>query len=70
MRDGEKVCQYVRSNLVQEKIGIHGESLGGMVASYIAKKCKVDFVFSDRTFASLADVAYWTFGGKFVKTLF
>eukprot|EP00347_Sterkiella_histriomuscorum_P002157 403369253 len=70
MKDGEKVCQYVRSNLVSGKIGVHGESLGGSVASYIAKKCKVDFVFSDRTFASLVDVAYWTFGGKFIQTLF
>ena len=49
---------------------MHGESLGGCVASYIAKKCKVDFVFVDRTFSSLVDVAYWTFGGRVVGTLF
>lgn len=70
MKDGEKVYQYVRSNLVQGKLGVHGESLGGCAASYIARKCKVDFVFVDRTFASLVDVAYWTFGGRAVGILF
>ena len=64
MKDGEKVCQYVKSNLDSWKIGVHGESLGGCVASYIAKKCNVDFVFVDRTFAYLPDCAYWMFGGK------
>ncbi|CDW73862.1 UNKNOWN [Stylonychia lemnae] len=70
MRDGEKVCQYVRSNLISGKLAIHGESLGGCVASYIAKKCKVDFVFVDRTFASMSDIAFWTFGGRIACTLF
>lgn len=70
MKDGEKVCHYVKSNLAQGKLGVHGESLGGCVASYIAKKCKVDFVFVDRTFASLTDVVYWSFRGKLVKWVF
>lgn len=54
----------MKSNLVAGKIGIHGESLGGSVASYIASKCHVDFVFSDRTFSSLTDVAKWGFGDR------
>ena len=37
-RDGEYVMQYVQSNLVRGKVGIHGESMGGCVASYIAAK--------------------------------
>lgn len=37
MKDGEKVFQYVKSKLITGKIGVHGESLGGCVASYIAK---------------------------------
>jgi hypothetical protein len=37
MKDGEKVFQYVKSNLISGKLGVHGESLGGSVASYIAK---------------------------------
>jgi hypothetical protein len=60
----------VKSKFVIGKIGVHGESLGGCVASYIAKKCNVDFVFIDRTFSSLTDVAYWTFGGKFMEVVF
>jgi predicted alpha/beta-fold hydrolase len=70
MKDGEKVYQYLKSNMVTGKIGIHGESLGGCVASYVAKKNLVDFVFSDRTFSSLADMAQYSFGGKLTKFLF
>ena len=70
MKDGEKVFQYVKSNIVMGKIGVHGESMGGCVASFIAKKCNVDFVFVDRTFSSLVDVAYWTIGGKVVANIF
>jgi len=58
------VLQYVRSNFVTGKIGVHGQSIGGMVSLYVAKKCKVDFVFSDRTFASLDRMAYWLAGKK------
>lgn len=60
----------MKSNLVTGKIGVHGESLGGSVASFIARKCNVDFVFVDRTFASLPAVAYWTFGGRIVDIIF
>jgi hypothetical protein len=59
----------VKSNFVNGKIGIHGESLGGCVASYVAKKCEVDFVFSDRTFSSVLDIAHWGFGGKVASFL-
>ena len=40
------------------------------MAAYIAKKCKVDFVFVDRTFSSLYDVAYYSFGGPFLAWVF
>jgi hypothetical protein len=70
MKDGEKVYQYVKSNLVTGKIGIHGESLGGCVAPYVAKKCQVDFLFSDRTFASVVDIAHWGFGGQVASLIF
>ena len=55
--------------MVTGKIGIHGESLGGCVASYIAKRNKVDFIFADRTFASVLDVAQYRFGGPVVRYL-
>jgi alpha/beta superfamily hydrolase len=58
-RDGEYVVQYVRSNYAQGKLGIHGTSLGGSVASYAASKCVVDYVLIDRTFSSLPEIAYW-----------
>ena len=70
MRDGEKVFQYVKSNLVTGKVGIHGESLGGCVSSYVAKKCQVDFIFSDRTFSQLSHIAHWGFGGKHATFIF
>lgn len=54
------------------KIMVHGESLGGMAASYVAMKSNsgmiwarnipVDFAFIDRTYASLDNVAYWSAG--------
>lgn len=46
-----------------EKIGVHGESLGGMVASHLGRYTNVDFVFADRTFSSLYKVAH-TIAGK------
>ena len=51
---------------------VHGESLGGMIASYVTMKSNtgmiggrnthVDFAYIDRTFASLDNVAYWSSG--------
>jgi hypothetical protein len=38
-------------------LGVHGESLGGMIAVHLAKAKKVDFLFADRTFSSLSEVA-------------
>lgn len=36
----------------------------------MARKCQVDFVFTDRTFASLVDVTKWGFGGRIVSLFF
>lgn len=38
-------------------MGIHGESLGGMIACHLAKSKAVDYLFADRTFCSLSEVA-------------
>lgn len=38
-------------------LGIHGESLGGMVACHIARTKNVNYLFADRTFSSLSEVA-------------
>ena len=52
-QDGEHVTKYVKSSLVTGKVGVHGVSLGGSVASYIATKVQLDFLFVDRSFQSL-----------------
>lgn len=41
MEDGEDVVDFLRKNLSNGKVGVHGESLGGMVASHLAKKCNL-----------------------------
>ena len=45
-----------------KKLGLHGESLGGMVASHIAANKNIDFIFVDRTFTSLYKVARHSYG--------
>lgn len=56
------MIHYIKSELKPSKIGIHGESLGGSVACFLAKKCGLDFLFADRTFSSLAETGYFRFG--------
>ena len=48
--DGLAVVKHVKQNMVTGKVGVHGVSLGGSVASYIAANVKVDFLFCDRSF--------------------
>jgi triacylglycerol esterase/lipase EstA (alpha/beta hydrolase family) len=64
------VLQYVKSNLVTNKVAVHGESMGGSVACYIASKNQLDFAFINRTFSSISHVAFWGIGGKFASRLF
>jgi len=35
------------------KIGVHGISVGGLVATYLGRTGLVDFMFIDRSFSSL-----------------
>ena len=83
MKDAEVVLEYAKekyiqhsdgfmnkkgANKVKVKVIVHGESMGGMAAAYVAmksnmnKELPVDFAFIDRTFASLDNVAYWSSG--------
>ena len=64
------MLQFVQSNLVSGKVAIHGESMGGCVASYVASLANLHFAFINRTFGSLSDIAYWGFGGKIGSSLF
>ena len=50
---------YLRKERGCEKLGVHGESLGGMIAAHVGKTCYVDFLFADRTFSSLGAVAWY-----------
>jgi hypothetical protein len=57
-QDAETVALYVRQRVGQNaKIGVHGRSIGGVVASHLARKGLVNFLFADRTFMSLNEVA-------------
>ena len=81
MKDAEIVLEYAIENFIiskanlskqeiKSKIMVHGESLGGMVASYVTMKSNsnfnknipVDFAFINRTYASLDNVSYWASG--------
>ena len=58
-RDGEILVDYMRDIMNIKKIGVHGASIGGMVANHIARKKGIDLLVADRTFSSLSNVAYY-----------
>jgi hypothetical protein len=43
-------------------MGVHGLSMGGMIASHLARKGLVDFLFADRTFSALDEVPVYSMG--------
>jgi len=61
-KDGEIVLDYLKRIRKVQKIGIHGESFGGCIAAHLANKSTVEFVFLDRCFSSLNDMALYSFG--------
>jgi hypothetical protein len=61
-KDAEVIVKYLKQSRGVSKLGVHGESLGGCIASHVANTCKLDFVFADRSLTSLADVAKYNFG--------
>eukprot|EP00612_Vaucheria_litorea_P006047 CAMPEP_0171465922 /NCGR_PEP_ID=MMETSP0945-20130129/8867_1 /TAXON_ID=109269 /ORGANISM="Vaucheria litorea, Strain CCMP2940" /LENGTH=616 /DNA_ID=CAMNT_0011993747 /DNA_START=566 /DNA_END=2413 /DNA_ORIENTATION=+ len=71
--DAEEIVAYLRESEKMEYIGIHGESIGGMVASSVAHKAQVDLAILDRTFSSLPAAAQrllgpWTDFGLWLVT--
>lgn len=62
LRHGEAIITFLREVKKAKIIGVHGESLGGCVATHLANKCKLNFLFADRTFSSLSSAAYYNFG--------
>ena len=61
-KDGLAVMNYLRRERRVGRLGVHGESLGGCIATYLASHAQADFLFADRTFASLSQVAMYNFG--------
>ncbi len=56
-RDALLVAQYLRRERNPSALIVHGESIGGMAACYVASRCPVEGLVCDRTFASLDSVA-------------
>ncbi len=50
-----------------KKIGVHGESLGGIVTTHIARAKNIDYMCADRTFTSLSKVVEISFGKNLAK---
>jgi len=61
-RDGELIVDYLRQELGAKKIGIHGESMGGLVATHVAKAKNLDYLCASRNFSELSKVAELTYG--------
>ena len=62
LRNGEAIISYLRTAKNAKILGVHGESLGGCIATYLATKCSLNFLFADRTFSSLSEAALHNFG--------
>lgn len=60
--DAEEVVQYLRTIKGVKKLIIHGESLGGTVATHVAHKCGCEFLFVDRTFCDFVLLVKVSFG--------
>jgi alpha/beta superfamily hydrolase len=60
--DGEVLVRYLRKERGVKILGIHGESIGGFFATQLALRCNLDFLFCDRSFASINEICYYDFG--------
>ncbi|DBA05262.1 TPA: hypothetical protein N0F65_007424 [Lagenidium giganteum] len=62
--DALAIVNYLRDQRGLKQIGVHGESIGGIVATYLANHCKdISVLVADRTFASLPALAQRLVGG-------
>lgn len=52
--DGECIVRFLWNELkLQGKLGVYGRSLGGIVATHLAKVMDIDLVIADWTLANL-----------------
>ena len=63
--DGKRLVQYARDVKGFQKIILHGESLGGAIATNIAASTNVDLLIADRTFSNVFDV-FASYAGAFI----
>lgn len=68
--DGDAIVEFLKKRGVTQ-IGIHGRSIGGICACYVAHRHPdvIKVLVADRTFSSLGRVAKFTFGNWAVKGL-
>mmetsp|Transcript_5512 Transcript_5512/g.5241 ORF Transcript_5512/g.5241 Transcript_5512/m.5241 type:complete len:155 (+) Transcript_5512:105-569(+) len=65
--DAELIVEYLRNERgTTQKLGVHGQSLGGPVAAYLGRNCNMDFLFVDRSFSEIDRVVETSYG-KFLK---
>jgi hypothetical protein len=61
--DSEIIAAYAKSRTPSEsKMGAHGLSMGGMIATHLARRGLIDFLFVDRTFYDLQEVPVYSMG--------
>lgn len=66
-QDGELIVDFLRKEYKAQKIGVHGQSLGGLLACHLASKCNLDFLCADRTFSSFSNIVNFSFSSLFAK---
>ena len=53
-----EVYDYMNTNYQYSKIAVHGLSIGGVPACYLASKRNINLIIADRTFGSVQDIIY------------
>ena len=64
------IYDHVLEHFHYNKIAVHGLSIGGIPASYLANKRNINLIIADRTFGSVDDIINtFPFGHKFIYYL-
>ena len=65
------IYQEIKNNNTYEKIGVHGISIGGIPACYLAREEKdIKLLVSDRNFGQIENIAKSCFFGKYLVFLY
>ena len=61
------IYDHVMEHFHYNKIAVHGLSIGGLPASYLASKRNINLIIADRTFGSVEDIINsFPFANKFI----